>query len=42
MLLSPSLLAISRVPLTDEEKEKLKKLANTVPVLVCENGEVMF
>ncbi len=42
MLLSPSLLAINRVPFSPDEKERLKKLANTVPVLVCENGEAFF
>jgi hypothetical protein len=39
---APNLLAINRVFVTDDEKEKLKKLANTVPVLVCENGELAF
>lgn len=42
LLLQPQLLGINRLPLTDDEKEKLKKLANTVPVLVCENGEMAF
>lgn len=42
LLLQPQLLGINRIFLTDDEKEKLKKLSNTIPVLVCENGEMAF
>lgn len=40
--LSISLLAINSITLSAEEKEKLKNLARTIPILHCENKELFF